>query len=325
MLRKKVAIILLNYNRWRDTVECIESLLNINYINYQIIVCDNHSTDDSFYRLRRWAENNAADFYFINLENDFLPEKSVKSRLIFIETVSNRGFAGGNNIAIEFALKNKAEYILLLNNDTTVDADFLAPLVEACEKDPEIGMAGGKIYYYDHPERIWAAGGGMISLFSAESRHFGLNETDNEVNSAPADLDYITGCLLFIRSKVIKEASLMDEKYFLYYEESDWAWRVKKAGYKIRYIPGSKIYHKVSAAVGSGGDLLIKYYMARNQIYFVKKNFTGFQKYSALLYAVMKNVLRVVFHFVKGNIKKSNIIRKALRDGLTNRMGAFRL
>ena len=194
-----------------------------------------------------------------------------KKQLIIIENKKNYGFAKGNNIGMDYALKNlNPDYILLLNNDTVVDKDFLKILVREGEADPKIGFLGPKMYYYDNPDVIWCIGG-KIDWKLARGLHVGINETDIGQYPTKIDFDYINGSCLLIKRKVLEEIGLFDEKFFLYFEETDLALRASKKGYKNTYIPNAKILHKVSKSGGGIKKEIGLYYITRNRWFFMKK------------------------------------------------------
>lgn len=292
-----VYIILLNYNGYKYTVECIESLEKVTYNNYKVVIVDNNSTDGSQELIRK-----------------NLPEYT------FIETGKNLGFAGGNNIGIEYALTNGAEYVLLLNNDTIVEPDFINCLVETAEKNTEVGVVGGKIYYYDD-KKLWYAGA-RINSFTGKTQHIGDREDDIGQYDRICETGYITGCLMLISRKVIEEVGLMDDKYFLYYEETDWNVRIKKAGYKIIYNPNSKIYHKVSATT-KGINNVMKYYYDRNVYYFIRKNFNLSNRIFMYAYMRCKLALKLVKAMLKRDKKKVSMILRTYKDISSGTMGEY--
>lgn len=245
-----IHIILLNYNGYKDTIDCIKSLQSIDYPNYKIVIVDNNSTDES--------EENIINF--INkMDNTH-----------FIQTGKNLGFSGGNNVGIKYALENNADYICLLNNDTTVEPDFLTILTNQMEQDKSIGIAAGKIMYYSKPDVIWSAGG-FIDERKCLGYHYGINQKDSEEFNNTKKVSFLTGCLQLIRADVLKNIGLYDEEYFLYMEDVDFCYRARLNGYKLEYIPESKIYHKVSASTGGEQSPMVLYYMTRNVMLFNKK------------------------------------------------------
>ena len=245
-----VHIILLNYNGYKDTIDCIKSLQSIDYPNYKIVIVDNKSTNGS----ERYIKD------FIQGMDD----------IHFIQTGQNLGFSGGNNVGIKWSLENNADYICLLNNDTTVEPDFLSILVKEMQENEEIGISAGKIMYYSRPDIIWSAGG-YIDEGKCLGYHYGINCNDSNEYNIKKEVTFLTGCLQLISADVLKKIGLYDEEYFLYMEDVDFCYRAKLAGYKIIYVPNSKIYHKVSASTGGEQSPMVLYYMTRNVMLFNKK------------------------------------------------------
>ena len=250
MENPKVAIVIVNWNGWEDTIECLESIYKIDYPDYNIIIVDNHSNDDSIKRIKEYFEGKA----FTVIENE-----------------ENYGFAEGNNIGIRYALKYlNPNYILLLNNDTVVSEDFLKELVNEGEKDTHVGILGPKIYYYDKPDVIWSVGC-KISWKFARGIQIGTGEVDKGQYNDQKEVEYVSGSAFLIKTEVIDEIGLMDKKYFLYFEESDWTLRATRAGYKSLYVPNAKVWHKVSQSGGGISNPIGLYYITRNRWIFMKK------------------------------------------------------
>jgi hypothetical protein len=283
-------IILLNYNGWQDTIECLESLQNISYPNYKIVVVDNESDDHSVNKIKKWCEGEIeVSSTFVEYNKNLKPvtyieydretaeiggkiDEEIKikdlnsqQKLVLINSGDNLGFAGGNNIGIKYALENNTDYIMLLNNDTVVNEGFVEPLVDTVENKKEVGIVGGKIYYYDYPKDI-AFGGGKIDLLKGSGYHFYSNKFKD-----PTEVSFLTGCLWLVQPEVFKKVGFMDENYFLYLEDTDFCYRIKKNGYKLIYNPNSVIYHKENKSTGRLSPLSI-YYLTRNRPYFVHKN-----------------------------------------------------
>jgi len=269
---KKVFIVILNWNGLDDTRECILSLKKNTYANYEIVVVDNGSADSSPHALKK---------EFPDIE--------------IIENKINAGFAGGNNIGIEYSLGKGADYILLLNNDTTVENDFLTELVKRGESDEKIGLLESKICFYDEPNKIWFAGG-KIDWLKVSGRHIGLNELDSGKYDKIEEVDYLTGCCLLIKKSVIEKIGKLSEDYFLYYEDTDFCLRAKNAGFKCVYVPASKMYHKVSRSTKPGSPSYI-YYHTRNGLYLSKKN-AGIRRillYPYCILLALKQLFKIIF------------------------------
>jgi GT2 family glycosyltransferase len=239
-----VYIIILNWNGWHDTVACVESCRKLTWRNYRILVVDNASSDGS--------------------------EEILRKRLAdveIIQTGANLGFAGGNNVGIRHALDSGGDYVWLLNNDAEAAPEALTALVEEMEREPSAGIAGSKIYFHDDPRRIWFAGGswekGRLRL-----RHRGANRLDEGQYDEGGEIGSVSGCSMLVRSAAIREIGLMEESYFLYWEDTEWCARGREKGYRVLFVPASHIWHKVSASAGQG-SFSQHYYSTRNGFRFL--------------------------------------------------------
>lgn len=241
-----VYVIILNWNGKDDTFECLRSLQQLDYPNFEILVVDNGSTDGSEDLLR-------ASF----------PSAHV------IQTGRNLGYAGGNNIGIRFALSHGADYVWLLNNDTTVAPDALTPLVETAESDPTIAFVGSKIYFYDKPEVIWCAGGIIDLAAGGRTDVIGMSQEDRGQFDKVSDVDYVAGCSLLASRAAIDAIGFIPEEYFLYFEETDWNLAAQKKGYRTVMAPASRVWHK-HELVGNYADRMM-YYLFRNRVRIVAK------------------------------------------------------
>jgi hypothetical protein len=224
-----VYIIVLTWNGKDDTIECLNSLQRLSYPNAHILLVDNASTDGTVQTVR-----------------------SLFPHVDILVNATNLRFAGGNNVGINHALSHNAEYILLLNNDTIVEPDFLTHLVRAAANDETVGMAAPKIYYFDHPRVIWFAGG-KIEWWKGWISHTGIREVDRGQYDAIQKVDYLTGCCMLVKRKVIEQIGLLDERYHIYGEDADWCIRAARAGYTLLYVPSAVVWHKLS--VSAGGHL----------------------------------------------------------------------
>ncbi|MDD1726025.1 MAG: glycosyltransferase family 2 protein, partial [Euryarchaeota archaeon] len=261
----KVFIIVLNWNQGEDTIECLESLYGINYPNYDVVVVDNDSQDDSLARIRAYARGKVA------VESAFLPyncrikslqvtnytrretedlkvaalskklaeesrNKASNRSLVIIENEQNFGYPEGNNVGMRYALKASADYVLLLNNDTVVDKHFLTELVCTADKDASIGVIGPKIFRYDLPNVIQATGA-RIDFWRGRAISLNKGKTDDEIEHFTVDnllpADFVPGACFLIKRKVIEDVGKLDPTYFLYGEELDWCMRINRAGYRI--------------------------------------------------------------------------------------------
>jgi len=262
---KKVFLILLNWNSAKTTVNCLESLKKINLGNFELemVVADNGSTDGSQKVLRSTIAKELGQGFTFTL----------------IENKKNLGFAEGNNVGIRYALEKEADYVCLLNNDTRVSADFLLQLVKVAEKDDQIGIVGGKIYFEKgcefHKDRykkeelgkvIWYAGG-KIDWKNVYPIHVGVDEVDVGQYDQQKETEYVNGCLMLIKKEVFNKIGLLDSKYFAYFEENDFCQKAKKAGFKLIYTPKSIIWH-LNASSSAPGSFLHDYFLTRNRLLF---------------------------------------------------------
>ncbi len=292
-----IYIILLNWDGYQDTIECVESCCKLSYPNFRILIIDNGSTDNSEAILR-----------------ERFPE------IELIQTGANLGFAGGNNVGIRYAIEHGADYIWLLNNDTVVAAEALSALVQVAEGDKTVGMVGSKIVYYANPRLLWYAGAVLDPDRPYLLHHRGLNEDDRGQFDAACETGYITGCSLLARREMMDIIGLLDDGLFLYFEDADWSARAREKGWKLSYCPASLVHHKVSLSVGGASSPILLYYTARNRLYFIKRNFPD-KFLGTLLYDFFEHVLV--------NIKKCRFACawKALRgimDFMLNKTGAYK-
>lgn len=249
-----VTIIVLNWKGKDDTVECINSINRISYPNYKILLIDNASDDDSVIVFRRLYKG--------------------EPRIKLIENKENLGFAEGSNIGIREALKEGSDYILLLNNDTVVKADFLNELVKKGESERKYGIIGPKIYFWDKKNIINSAGGRIIKRLG-QPLLFGLFKEDKGQYDKVVETGFITGCALLIKKEVIETIGLLDKDYFFFFEDMDWNIKAQMADYSSVFVPTSIIWHKASSSVGYKSPNYY-YYMTRNRILFVRKNCSFF-------------------------------------------------
>lgn len=224
---KRVCIIVLNWNGWRDTLACIASLQQLDYPDATIQVVDNGSTDGSVARIRE-----------------------VFPSLDILENGANLGFGGGCNTGIQHALSHGAEFIWLINSDATVDPGALTALVRVADGNPELGCVGSVAYEADDTTRVQFWGGGRVNLWLGRSLHC----------IAAGKIDFISGASLLLRRAALEQVGLFDERrFFMYWEDTDLGFRLRKAGWKLAVAQESRIWHKQSASLGLGSPLLDEY------------------------------------------------------------------
>lgn len=291
--KPEVSIIILNWNGLEDTIECLESLKKITYPDYKLIIVDNGSEGDDVAVLRHRFGS-----YIHIIEND-----------------KNYGFTEGNNIGIRYALKGEAKYILLLNNDTIVDPDFLSNLIEVAAGDTKVGLLGPKIYFYHEPNRIWFAGG-KISLFSRSSSR-GYNQIDQGQFDKVDCVDFISGSCVLITKRALDSIGFLDPLYFFSLEDVDISLRATRAGFKNVYVPSSKIWHKVFRSGVKNPD--IHYYTSRNTFILARKHCRVFPK--AVFRAIAATIIELIIYSVRLRNKRALLAMiKGMRDGITLNM-----
>ncbi|WP_297890104.1 glycosyltransferase family 2 protein [Sulfurihydrogenibium sp.] len=354
MLNPKIYIILLNYNGWADTIECLESVLRNDYENYQVIVVDNNSPNNSMEYIKAWAEgkldvwvnpNNPLrrlsfppvkkpiPYVFYNRDEaekggnqaiedslkDKMPEDiTTKYPLVFIQTGYNGGFAFGNNVAIKYALaKNDFDSVILLNNDTVIQKDTIKNLVKHRIELGEKAIYGGRIFYYSNPEKIWYDGG-HFNEWLGRATHINMGKFENQIkeNDKEKEVNFITFCYVLIPKCTLDKIGLLDESYFMYVEDLDYSYRVWKSGYKLYHIPTSKVWHKVGAS--SGEDEVSEfsaYWYHRNILLFRIKKLKSVKKIIAL---ILSFILRVGLIFIIS--LKSFTLSKVILKGTLHSM-----
>jgi|Deesub1362A_J573_1020465.scaffolds.fasta_scaffold00485_12 hypothetical protein len=264
-MNPKVAVIILNWNGWKDTIECLESLYQIAYPNYDVIVVDNGSKDDSVERIKAYANGEIkveSKFFKYNPKNKPIKvfevgeedarrgrfkrtlynKFDVNRRMILIRNEDNYGFTGGNNIGIKFALSVLSpDYVLLLNNDTVVDRNFLSELVKVAESDDRIGILQSKIF--KKGDRSIIDSTGHIFRFGRVVDR-GHGERDRGQYDERLDIVSACGAACLYRKEMIEEIGSLNEDFFAYYEDVEFSLRARKSGWKVTYVPKSVVYHK---------------------------------------------------------------------------------
>jgi GT2 family glycosyltransferase len=293
-----VSIIVVNWNGGTDTLLCLKSLSAVNYPIFELLVVDNGSTDGSPILVR-----------------DQFPH------VIVLRNQENLGFTGANNLGIRWAMNRGADYVLLLNNDTEVEPDFLRLMVAVTESDPTIGAAGPLIYYHSQPTIIWSAGG--IIEWHGRTRMIELDQPDKgQLGKGHRRVDYVTGCALLIKTVVLSQVGLLDDRFFAYYEETELCYRIRQAGFKIVNVSESKIWHKIPLDKRDSSPQIC-YYMARNRLLYLKT--TGASPL-AWLYTVFAEYLRALVNWSlrpKWRSRKGHrkMMIRALLDAFLGRWG----
>jgi len=199
---------------------------------------------------------------FFNTPESAMESVSPDHSVSLIQSGINGGYGYGNNIGIKYSLKNGADYVLILNNDTVVDSDFLEPMVHKCEEDHRIGIVSGKIYFYDRPNTIWF-NGGKFNQCTAKVEHFNFNEKD--VGQVPKEpVTFISGCMWLIPSKVFENIGFINEEYFMYIEDLEFCQRLIQRGYSLKVLGNGSVYHKVGNSTGGEYSPFSVFWRTRN-------------------------------------------------------------
>lgn len=281
-----VSIITINYNHSDVTADCLRSLEKITYPNYEVIVIDNASPNDDASVLKR-------DFPHIK----------------FFQLEKNLGFAGGNNVGIK---KCAGDYILLLNNDTEVEPDFLEPLVDKCEKNPKIGGVSPKIHYHHTPKMLQFAGFTEIHHVTVRNHAVGFNQMDQGQFNEDQPTYFVHGAAMLIPRRVLEKVGLMADIYFLYYEELDWGYRIRQAGYELYYVHNSLIHHKESISTGFFSPLQV-YYLNRSRILYMRRNIKGLRFIISFLYLLFVSIPKNYMTFLlKGKLELFKAYHRAV-------------
>jgi GT2 family glycosyltransferase len=295
-----LAIVIVNWNSFDVTQNCLASLRSIDYPNYKIIVVDNGSNDSSGDKL-----------------------KSEFPEIILLKNEENLGFTGGNNTGIEFALNNDLELVMLLNNDTIVTPKFATNLVTFLQQDVNIGAIQPKIMFNQEREIIWNAGSSFSKVWHL-TKTIGMGEFDKGDYDTQREIPWVTGCCFLTKSSIIREIGKLDDCFFIYYEDTDWSFRIKQKGYKLIYEPSSKIYHEVGKSndnretFGEGNLSPFSHYVnVRNHIFIVRRYAKGVFFITSMLYQLYKLVGYSLYFLTRGRFKKLKSSIRGFYHGLT--------
>lgn len=287
----ELAVVLVNYNNEDDTIGCLESVAEQSLDDVLTIVVDNDSGPDSFATVRE-----AFDFP------------------VYLHNETNRGFTGGNNPGIEHALAAGADWILLLNNDTVLDPSFLEEFLASAREQPDdVGILGPKIHTYESDD-IWSAGG-FVDRWTASTGS--LHERGDDV-SRPHDVDLVAGAALLVRAELFEDIGLLDDDFFIYYEETEFCARARAAGWRVKYVPVEGIYHKETTehSYSAFGE----YYLIRNRLLYQRKTETTPVLPVFSIYYVLRWIL-VQTAFLLLVERKPDIASATLKGGLDSLRG----
>ena len=299
MKEPKIAIIIINWNTYQLTFNCLKSLKACTYNNKTIFLVDNGSEDGS-------GDKIALEFPDIN----------------FIKNEINEGFTGANNKALKVILKQNFDYVLLLNNDTEVKPNFLSLLEARMDSDQNLAATQPLILDFPNKNTIWN-GGGSFNTF------FGLSKTRSNGLIYKPQLkietftEWISGCCILVKIEVIKEVGLLDNRFFAYFEDVDWSIRMTKLGYKLGVVPKSIIYHQSSGSTkmnntSSEGNLspYTHYLNVRNHIYLIKKHTFFFNSFGCWIYQILKITSYSIYFILRGRFGKFKMVWRGVSDAI---------
>lgn len=334
-----VYIVLLNWNGWRDSIACLDSLLPNIYDGARVILCDNQSSDDSLDHIEAWSRDNIsaempkhprlADLQKQNLPKPITQrisreqaedgEADPRAQLILVDNAGNLGFAAGNNVGLRFALRQEdMTHVWLLNNDTLVESSCAASMLARLKEHHRPAVCGSVIHFFDDPTVVQCIGGNRFDsvrgrAMESEGRHLNENELP-PIAAIEEQLDYLTGCSMLLPREFLQTVGLMNEAYFLYYEEIDWFTRASKR-FDLLVAKDARLYHREGGSIGSrswnrGPSIVSDTHMFRSRIYFMKTYYPQ----NAWRCAV-SNWLDVVKRIVKGQWRNASVIAREIING----------
>lgn len=324
----KCALVILNWNGWKDTLECLESVFRIAGPDVHVVVCDNASTDGSVEKIRDWSQGKLAAVVSSDEMASYSTPRVGKplrvrelsasdladpllhfdnqAQLTLIHTGGNLGFAGGNNVGIRYVLRNPdIGFVWLLNNDTVIDANALDALQKRMLADEQIGICGSTLLFYHQPDTAQAFSGAFHNRWTGLAKYVGSFASAAAVppiEQVEAQLDYVAGASMFVRRSFLEQVGLMADDYFIYYEEIDWVKRGEKK-FRLGFAADSIVYHKEGATIGSSSDTrktsaLSDFYLCRNRLIFTRKFYPYALPtvYCAMALQIIKRLLRRDFN-----------------------------
>jgi hypothetical protein len=315
---EKYYIILVNFNAWKDTVECLESIRESSYKNVQTIIVDNCSQDDSLLLMKKSFDETKIKYvsYKSNeILQDKLPYDETKKSdfVVIIQAEENRGFAAGNNIGIKYAkLRNDSAGVILLNNDTIVEKTAFENLIKAKSQTESYAIYSGKILYYSEPGTIWFDGG-QLNYLLGNTKHIGYNQKNMSWNQNLKEVNFITFCYVLIPFEVLNKVGFLDETYFMYFEDTDYCYKVNSNGVHQYIVEDSIIYHKVGKSSGGKFSPFLFYWYYRNFIVFNRRRRDALKILSLFIITLSRPLifLKIFLH----NKENAKIMFKATIDG----------
>lgn len=293
-----VALILINWNGYVFTKACLDSLRKVDFPNFKVILVDNYSQNQEGKRLKK-----------------AFPE------IELIENSENIGFAGGNNSGIRHALDQGFSHVMLLNNDTIVEPDFLGQMIRKFDQNNRLGVVQPLICFLHDHKQIWSAGGKWDG-FLGRAITMGDRENVDNFKVKGKNLDWATGCCMLITRKALLETGLLNESYFTYFEDVEWSLRFRENGFEIALAAEAKIYHEAGASSKkkhSEGTLSPKvfYYHVRNQVFLLRSQIRGIAVPFAWIYHSFRFLGWMSYFCLRGRIQKLKSVANGFKDGIT--------
>lgn len=313
---RKVVIVILNYKNYNDTIECLNSLFDISYSNYEIVVVDNFSENDSLEYIEKFLVFSEKKYELIK-DSDIECSESIRENIILLQSSKNGGYAAGNNLGIRTAIKRMADYVLILNNDTVVKKNFLESMVEFAESNERAGVVGPKVLdIYGEVDKDCARRKptigyyffcvGMVRKILPNNywykQHYYCGEYDYE---SPKKVDLLSGCCMLIKKDIIKSIGLLDENTFLYVEEHILCEKLQNNSYYSAIVPHSIIIHKRGKATSQSNSLLINEIRRSSIRYYLLK----YRKYPVMLvWLIMLSIMTPRIMQYKIKLSLQNIL-----------------
>lgn len=289
-----VYVVLANWNRTADTLECLESLTQQSYPNLRLLVVDNASTDGA--------------------------PKLIEERFPQVEQVlnpKNLGFTGGYNAGMRASLQGGADFIFVLNNDTLLAPDTIQLLVDASTPE-DVGMVSPMIFFAVEPDKIWSAGGTVSRLTLEITDNHGREKKFSEIT----ERDFLSGCAMLIKRPVLEKVGMFDDNFFWYYEDSDLSLRVRQAGYRLLLVPQAQIWHKVSMSSGGSDSPVERYFMGRNSTLFFRKHIHGWRRLVIIIWRALSTVKIILRLLINKRPKSARAYLRGMWDGFRMRYGS---